>query len=92
GERFPGLYATRAFGDIAGQALGIVSQPDIRKTSFDRTPGVVLLGSGGLWEMLDDSRPGEEALQLLGSCRLKECGPRIASGKLTSEAKSRWQQ
>ncbi|CAE7769643.1 RH17 [Symbiodinium sp. CCMP2456] len=74
GERYPGLFVTRAFGDLAGQGLGVSSQPEIRKTSFERTPGVVLLGSGGFWEMLDDARPGEEALQLLTACRLKECG------------------
>ena len=70
---------------------------------------MVLLGSGGFWEMLDDARrradckargsncgttvlhstiqlspglffarPGEEALQLLTACRLKECGGSLA--------------
>eukprot|EP00439_Symbiodinium_sp_Y106_P079720 s720_g18.t1 len=92
GERYPGLFVTRAFGDVAGQGLGLSSQPEIRKTSFERTPGVLLLGSGGFWEMLDDARPGEEALQLLTSCRLKECGPSFAAGKLAAEARSRWQQ
>ncbi|CAE7949458.1 RH17 [Symbiodinium sp. KB8] len=92
GERYPGLFVTRAFGDLAGQGLGVSSQPEIRKTSFERTPGVVLLGSGGFWEMLDDARPGEEALQLLTACRLKECGPSFAAGKLAAEARSRWQQ
>ncbi|CAE7838860.1 RH17 [Symbiodinium sp. CCMP2592] len=92
GERYPGLFVTRAFGDVAGQGLGLSSQPEIRKTSFERTPGVVLLGSGGFWEMLDDARPGEEALQLLSSCRLKECGPSFAAGKLAAEARSRWHQ
>lgn len=92
GERYPGLFVTRAFGDLAGQGLGVSSQPEIRKTSFERTPGLVLLGSGGFWEMLDDARPGEEALQLLTACRLKECGPSFAAGKLAAEARSRWQQ
>ncbi|CAJ1428796.1 unnamed protein product [Effrenium voratum] len=94
GERTPGLFATRALGDTSGQALGISWQPHICKMSFARTPGLVMLGSGGLWEILDDrAGPGSEALQLLlGPCRLQECGACLAASQFSEEVQSKWSQ
>lgn len=94
GERTPGLSITRALGDLSAQALGVTAQPDIRKMSFSRTPGLVLLASGGFWEMLDDRwGPGEETLRLLLSeCRLRDAGPAAAASSLCTEAQRRWRQ
>ena len=154
GERYPGLFVTRAFGDLAGQAgaaaerrqsigasqtalearaaqgLGVSSQPEIRKTSFERHFGGAShrslgaleaqplfaghpvwcswarVASGKCWTTQGEARiakqggrtvelqyynsttvvppglffarPGEEALQLLTACRLKECGGSLA--------------
>lgn len=94
GERTPCLSITRALGDLSAQALGVTAQPDIRKMSFSRTPGLVLLASGGFWEVLDDRwGPGEETLRLLLSdCRLREAGPAAAASSLCTEAQRRWRQ
>lgn len=93
GERTPGLYTTRSLGDSTGEALGILQKPEFRKMSFSRTSGLIVLGSGGLWEMLDNrSGPGLEALHLLREGRLRECGPSVAAGTLTEEVQLRWQQ
>ena len=94
GERTPGLYTTRSLGDSTAEVLGVRREPEFQKTSFSRNSGLVLLGSGGLWEVLDHrSGHGLEAVQLLlGSGRLKECGPQWAAGTLTEELKERWQQ
>jgi len=94
GERTPGLHATRALGDLSAQALGLACQPDVRKMSFARTPGLVLLGSGGFWEMLDErAGPGEETLRLLlGECRLRASGPGSACRRLTAVVQEKWRQ
>ncbi|CAE8743068.1 unnamed protein product [Polarella glacialis] len=95
GERTPGLQTTRALGDFSAQGLGIVWQPDIRKMSFARTPGLILLGSGGLWEMLEDSPKyqGEEILKLiLNRCALREKGPGVAASNLVEEVQEQWKQ
>lgn len=94
GERTPGLYTTRSLGDSTAEALGVLREPEFRRMSFSRTGGVILLGSGGFWEVLDHrSGPGLEAVQfLLSAGRLRECGPQFAAGSLTEELKDRWQQ
>lgn len=94
GERTPGLYTTRSLGDSSAEALGVLREPEFRQMSFSRTSGLILLGTGGFWEVLDHrSGPGLEAVQfLLSAGRLRECGPQFAAGSLTEELKERWQQ
>lgn len=94
GERTPGLYTTRSLGDSTAEALGVLRHPEFRQMSFSRTSGLILVGSGGVWEVLDHrSGPGLEAVQfLLSAGRLRECGPQFAASSLTEELKERWQQ
>lgn len=33
---------------------GVVAQPDVKKTSFEELPGLVVLGTGGLWGVIPD--------------------------------------
>jgi len=92
GERGPGLLVTRALGDTSATILGVAWQPDIRKMSFSSTPGLVVLGSGGLWDMLDDGTGNLPLRLMLEDGELWECGPGSAARCLVENAQQQWRQ
>jgi len=92
GERGPGLLVTRALGDTSATGLGVAWQPDIRKMSFSSTPGLVVLGSGGLWDMLDDGAGNLPLRLLLEDGDLRQCGPGPAARCLVENAQKQWRQ
>eukprot|EP00928_Gymnodinium_smaydae_P023642 TRINITY_DN19434_c0_g1_i1.p1 TRINITY_DN19434_c0_g1~~TRINITY_DN19434_c0_g1_i1.p1 ORF type:complete len:1734 (-),score=325.80 TRINITY_DN19434_c0_g1_i1:231-5432(-) len=100
GGRTPCLLTTRALGDSGAKRLGLAVQPDVKKMSFARTPGVVLLASGGLWDAFDvgggggtGSATGESILAMLGGeCALGKKGPETAARRLGGRAKDRWNE
>lgn len=91
-QRIPGLFATRALGNTLLSGLGLAWQPDIRKTSFAKTPGLIVLGSGGLWDALDDGH-GDALLALaVDEGELLQRGPQASASRLTAVAQERWRE
>jgi len=52
GKIYPGLSLTRSIGDLIGEKVGIISQPDIIEKKIDSTCKYLVLGSDGLWDMI----------------------------------------
>jgi serine/threonine protein phosphatase PrpC len=51
-KTYPGLCLTRSIGDILGEEVGIISDPDIIIKNIDSTCKFIVLGSDGLWDMI----------------------------------------
>ena len=51
-KTYPGLCLTRSIGDILGEEVGIISEPDIIIKNIDSTCKFIVLGSDGLWDMI----------------------------------------
>ena len=52
GKTYPGLSLTRSIGDLEGEKIGIISDPDIVVKKMDSTCKYVVLGSDGLWDVI----------------------------------------
>ena len=51
-KTYPGLCLTRSIGDILGEEVGIISEPDIIIKNIDSTCKYIILASDGLWDMV----------------------------------------
>ena len=52
GKTYPGLSLTRSIGDLEGEKVGIISEPDIIVKKIDSTCKYLVMGSDGLWDMI----------------------------------------
>lgn len=88
----PGTYATRSFGDFAVfEEYGVTVAPDFKNSSFAQVPGLLLLGSGGLWEVLPNP---QSSLALLEKFDLHRHSGRHREGvsKLCDLAQTIWRK
>ena len=51
-KTYPGLCLSRSIGDLVGEEIGIISEPDIVTKNIDSTCKYLVLGSDGLWDMI----------------------------------------
>ena len=52
GKTYPGLSLTRSIGDLEGEKIGIISEPEIVVKKIDSTCKYIVLGSDGLWDVV----------------------------------------
>ena len=52
GKTYPGLSLTRSIGDLEGQKIGIISEPEIVVKKIDSTCKYIVMGSDGLWDVI----------------------------------------
>ena len=52
GKTYPGLSLTRSIGDLEGQKIGIISEPEIVIKKIDSTCKYIVMGSDGLWDVI----------------------------------------
>lgn len=43
---------SRSFGDVKAHTCGVISTPENRNFTLDRTARAIVLGSDGMWEVL----------------------------------------
>ena len=51
-KTYPGLSLSRSIGDLIGEEVGIISEPDIVVKNIDSTCKYIVMGSDGLWDMI----------------------------------------
>lgn len=54
-EPFPGLAVSRALGDLVGSSVGVSCEPEIQIRILGNCDKIIVLGSDGLWEVLDNA-------------------------------------
>ena len=81
----PGLAMTRAFGDLLGTRIGVISTPETLVQPTSPEDAFVILASDGVWEFITS----QEAVDIVGNCRgrLEE-----ACQNIVAEATRRWRQ
>jgi serine/threonine protein phosphatase PrpC len=85
--RVNGLAMSRAFGDFDVKAAGVIAEPDVNVHDLLPTDEVVVVGSDGVWDVLDQS----EVLALLEpywATRDAEAGARA----VVDAAREAWQR
>lgn len=51
-EQLPGLMMSRSFGDVRAHSCGVISTPENKNFTLDKTARAIVLGSDGMWEVL----------------------------------------
>ena len=59
----PGLAMTRALGDFLAVGLGISFMPEVKTFAIGAEDEVLVVGSDGVWEFLDEKVVLQTALQ-----------------------------
>ena len=62
-KKYPGLSITRSFGDFESDALGVISEPDIREYDIDEEKiKILVFGTDGIWKFLSNEKIMDIAL------------------------------
>lgn len=84
--RVNGLAMSRAFGDFDVKSAGVIAEPDVNVHDLRPTDEVVVVGSDGVWDVLDESEV-LEILEPYWSTRDAEGGARA----IVDAARGVWQ-
>lgn len=76
---------TRSLGDSVAASVGVISEPEIIEYQYSKNDKILVLGSDGLWEFLENA----EIVKLLAPYYLND-DLEGACEMLLNEAVSRW--
>ena len=54
-EKFPGIAISRSIGDFDAEKIGVICEPDIRVKIMENSFKIGILGSDGLWDVMDEN-------------------------------------
>ena len=60
-EEYPGIAVSRSIGDNVAEKIGVISDPDFIIKNFDSTFNYCVLGSDGVWDVLN----GKDLINLI---------------------------
>ena len=55
GEKFPGIAISRSIGDLDAKKIGVICDPDINIKLMENSFKIAILGSDGLWDVLNEN-------------------------------------
>ena len=87
GKTYPGLSLSRSIGDLVGEEVGIISEPDIVIKNIDSTCKYLVLGSDGLWDMIKPY----DIIRIVGPF-FKKRDPEGACKALLKRASKNWEK
>ena len=86
-QNLPGLAMSRSIGDYYGRKAGVISTPEITKRKLDQFSQMLVLGSDGIFEFLEN----QKIVNLLAPyCKVNN--PDKASFFLSKEASRLWKK
>lgn len=62
-HNFRGLAMARSIGDHNASTVGVIAEPDVHQYSFDKDDAVCIIGSDGVWELLESQQVVDIAMQ-----------------------------
>lgn len=62
-HNFRGLAMARSIGDHNASTVGVVAEPEVHQYTFDKDDAVMVIGSDGVWELLDSQQVIDIAVQ-----------------------------
>lgn len=80
----PGLAMSRSLGDSVAHTAGVISEPEMFKTTITEDDKIMVIASDGLWEFMTN----QEVIDMIMSTKMAE--PRKVVDMLVTEASSRW--
>lgn len=76
------IQVTRTLGDLALQKYGLTPEPEVQELTLTPEDNLLVLGSDGLWDVLDDAR-------IVHCCRTTAQSPDMIAKRLIGEALDR---
>lgn len=64
-HNFRGLAMARSIGDHNAAAVGVIAEPEVHQYTFDKEDAVLIMGSDGVWELLESQQVVDIAMQNL---------------------------
>lgn len=64
-HNFRGLAMARSIGDHNASTVGVIAEPEVHQYTFDKDDAVMIIGSDGVWELLESQQVIDIALQNL---------------------------
>lgn len=71
----PGLMMSRSFGDDLGHEIGIISTPEVSEKKLNDDCAAFIMGSDGLFEVIENKKMAEKIYFLLRTNRKKDIIP-----------------
>jgi len=65
-HNFRGLAMARSIGDHNAAGVGVIAEPEVHQYTFDKDDAVLVVGSDGVWELLDSQQVIDIAMQHYG--------------------------
>jgi len=62
-HNFRGLAMARSIGDHNASSVGVIAEPDVHQYTFDKDDGILVMGSDGVWELLESQQVIDIAVQ-----------------------------
>ncbi|KAJ1625465.1 phosphatase 2C-like domain-containing protein [Pavlovales sp. CCMP2436] len=60
-HNFRGLAMARSIGDHNAATVGVIAEPEVHQYTFDKDDAVLIIGSDGVWELLESQQVVEIA-------------------------------
>jgi serine/threonine protein phosphatase PrpC len=55
-HNFRGLAMARSIGDHNASSVGVIAEPEVHQYTFDKEDAVLIVGSDGVWELLESQQ------------------------------------
>jgi serine/threonine protein phosphatase PrpC len=86
-EQLPGLMMSRSFGDMRAHTCGVISTPEIRNFKLDKTARAIVLGSDGMWEVMQPDQIKRIVAKYFRSKRSDEAASELLESSQTGWGK-----
>lgn len=64
---YPGLMVSRSLGDTIAHEIGNITMPDTVKMELTVNDDIIILGSDGLWDVLDN----DKVIEIINNLKLE---------------------
>ncbi|CAI2384423.1 unnamed protein product [Moneuplotes crassus] len=86
-KNVPGLAMSRSIGDIVAHSVGVECSPEIKEFTLKPEDKILVIGSDGLWEFMDNKEVLDIILPFYKKDKTK---PEKAIDKLIKKASQKW--
>mmetsp|Transcript_10779 Transcript_10779/g.26116 ORF Transcript_10779/g.26116 Transcript_10779/m.26116 type:complete len:396 (-) Transcript_10779:778-1965(-) len=62
-HNFRGLAMARSIGDHNASSVGVIAEPEVHQYTFQSDDGILIMGSDGVWELLESQQVMDIAMQ-----------------------------
>lgn len=83
---YPGLMVSRSLGDTIAHEIGDITMPDTVKMDLTMNDDIIILGSDGLWDMLDN----DKVIEMINNLKSQEVDASVYCKELLKNSLDGW--